>query len=76
MRLRELASQVHQAERALSKAIAERFEPGMSVRVRWGKHATVVTVLYTSFDRVKVRNHRTGTEYWVHAHRLVEFDSW
>ena len=46
--------------------IAEMYPPCTAIKWRRGDYIYHGEVMLTSLDRVKVRNDRTATEYWIY----------
>lgn len=61
-----------EAEKQVERVLRRDYPPG--TRVTWKKSGIHEGVILddASGDRVRVRNARTGREYWIYAYCLVE----
>jgi hypothetical protein len=60
------------ASDAIAAAMKSRY--GSGARISWNRHGvhTGSVVMLGYEDRVKVRNERTGKEFWIYAHDILE----
>ena len=70
-RISQALMAVDAAQQRLNDTITEICAPGTNVTYGDGRHQQSGVVIRTAGARVRVRNNRTGKEYYIHAYRLL-----
>ncbi len=69
--LKEALVARREAERQVELELAIAYPAESPIEWMVGEHRQRGTVVRTAMDRVRVYNHRTGRESWIHASRTL-----